>query len=94
MYLDFTPPKMPSNLCFPGVISEESPLKLLYCILYLLATVLITGLGFYLYFKRIIKALQKRLLESREIELTPAGGNGHAANRSDTTISAGDKERL
>jgi hypothetical protein len=94
--IEFFAPRLPPTLCFPGAISEESPLKFLYCVLYLLATVLVTGLGFYLYFTRVIKTLQKQLTATPPARVKEAIiiENGHPTNQSDTMVITGNKEYL
>jgi hypothetical protein len=58
----------------------------------------VTGLGFYLYFTRIIKTLQKELIRPRPPpsvkESIIIRDNGHAANKPDTTVIGENKEYL
>lgn len=64
--------------CFPQNMDENgSPAKLIYCILYLLASALLTGFGFYLYFHHLLIQIRRQYRKSfysvDDIELKSKG---------------------
>ena len=53
-------------VCFDNLSNSSSPLQLFYCILYLISSAFITGLGFYFYFKRIINHMRREYHRQQE----------------------------
>jgi hypothetical protein len=52
--------------CLPGNVSAGGPLNLLYCVLYLAASIFVTGAGFYLYFRRALVQVQRQLSNAKD----------------------------
>ncbi|HKO64216.1 MAG TPA: hypothetical protein VJU13_03375 [Candidatus Nitrosocosmicus sp.] len=76
--------------CFPESVAESgSVIKLLYCLLYLLATVLLTGFGFYLYFHHLVNHIKRKYRhtlksfedESVELKEIKSHNHGHSSNK-------------